>query len=68
MAKVLKKRYMVCSRCRGTAFEVYHEEVIHTGTQEELKVFSIDLGSHGITRLRCVHCGLENSTIAIFLD
>lgn len=68
MVDIIKKRYMACSRCGGTAFEVYHEEVIHEGTLDKLQVFPIDLGSHGVTRLRCLHCGLENSTTAIFLD
>jgi len=64
----IKKRYMACARCRSTAFEVYHEEKITKHTQDEVKGFAFYLGSSGITRLRCLECGLENSTIAIFKD
>jgi hypothetical protein len=62
----IKKRYMACVRCRGTSFEVYQEEIINEHTQDEIKGFSFTFGSHGVTRLRCLSCGLENSTVGIF--
>lgn len=55
---------MACLKCRGTAFEVYHEEQIHDKTPDEMQCYSINVG--GLTRFRCIHCGLENSTIGIF--
>ena len=64
--KEIKKRYMACRRCHGTKFEIYHEELICEWTKDELMGFSFTFGSHGITRLRCLECGLENNTIAIF--
>lgn len=70
MAEIeVKKRYMACSKCRGTAFEIYREELIHERTPNEILEFEIDLGDlevPGTTRIRCLGCGLENSTIAIF--
>lgn len=67
MGDTLRDRYMACSRCRGTSFEIYLKEIINDNTPQEIKGFNLDMGNSSVRR-RCLHCGLENNTIKIFKE
>ena len=60
-----KGRYMACSKCRGTKFEVYLIDRVNNNTPQEIKGFHLNMGNSSVRR-RCSNCGLENSTIGIF--
>ena len=62
----VKKRFMACTQCSGTSFEVFHEELIHDSTQDELTGFYFDLGACGTTQIRCLGCGAISKLKAIF--
>ena len=66
MAKEVKKRFMACTQCGSTSFEVFHEELIHNKTQDELPGFFFDLGACGTTQIRCLECGTISKLKAIF--
>lgn len=62
----VKKRFMACTQCGGTSFEVFHEELIHSKTQDELPGFYFHLGTCGTTQIRCLGCGAIGELKAIF--
>lgn len=66
MEKKIKKRFMACMECGGTSFEVFHEELIHNKTQEELPGFYFHLGTCGTTQIKCLGCGAIGKLKAIF--
>jgi len=63
--KKIKKRFMACAQCGGTSFEVFHEEMIHKTTQDELPGFFFDLGACPTTQIRCLECGAISKLKAI---